>query len=137
GFTVIRGIEKLLDPKFIFYFTIYEGFLQPLNKLQTGSSYPAVRDKDVFEQIIPLPLLKEQNQIVQEIESRLSVCENIEANIEEALEKAEALRQSILKKAFEGKLLSKEVLEACRQEDDWEPAAELLKRIKEDNKEVN
>lgn len=84
----------------------------------------------------PLPLIDEQEEIIKEIESRLSVCENIEANIEEAFEKAEALRHSILKKAFEGKLLSKEELEVCKQEDDWEAAEKLLKRIKEANKEV-
>lgn len=85
---------------------------------------------------IPIPSISEQEQIIIEIESRLSVCENIEANIEEALEKAEALRQSILKKAFEGKLLSKEELETCKQQDDWEPAEDLLKRIKEAKKEA-
>ncbi|NLD18038.1 MAG: restriction endonuclease [Tissierellia bacterium] len=92
--------------------------------------------KQLKEIPIPIPSLEEQEQIIIEIESRLSVCENIEANIEEALEKAEGLRQSILKKAFEGKLLSKEELEACKLQDDWEPAAELLKRIKETKKEA-
>jgi type I restriction enzyme S subunit len=48
--------------------------------------------------------LKEQQQIVQEIESRLSVCDKIEETITNSLKQAEALRQSILKKAFEGKL---------------------------------
>ena len=80
--------------------------------------------------------MAEQEEIIKEIESRLSVCENIEVNIEEALEKSEALHHSILEKAFEGKLLSKEELEACKQEDDWEAAEKLLKRIKEANKEV-
>ena len=78
---------------------------------------------------IPLPTLPEQTQIVQKIETRLSVCDNILANIEEGLEKSEALRQSILKKAFEGKLLSETELKACRKEPDWEPAEKLLKRI--------
>jgi type I restriction enzyme S subunit len=55
---------------------------------------------------IDLPSLPEQHQIIQEIESRLSVCDNVEESITESLEKAKALRQSILKKAFEGKLLS-------------------------------
>ena len=80
--------------------------------------------------------MPDQEEIIKEIESRLSVCENIEANIDEALEKSEALRQSVLKKAFEGKLLSNEELEACKQEDDWEPAEKLLKRIKETKKEA-
>ncbi|MBK6933443.1 MAG: restriction endonuclease subunit S [Saprospirales bacterium] len=78
----------------------------------------------------PKTTIEEQLQIVQEIESRLSVCDNILANIAEALEKAEALRQSILKKAFEGRLLSAAELAACRREADWEPAGVLLARIR-------
>lgn len=46
-----------------------------------------------------------KQQIVQEIESRLSVCDKIEETITNSLKQAEALRQSILKKAFEGKLM--------------------------------
>ncbi len=43
-----------------------------------------------------------QTSIVQEIESRLSVCDSIEQTVDTALSQAEAMRQSILKKAFEG-----------------------------------
>jgi type I restriction enzyme S subunit len=53
----------------------------------------------------PLPPLEEQNHIVQEIESRISVCEKVEETITTSLAQAETLRQSILKKAFEGKLV--------------------------------
>lgn len=49
--------------------------------------------------------LKEQLLIVQEIESRLSVADKMEESIQESLQKAEALRQSILKKAFSGELV--------------------------------
>ncbi len=52
-----------------------------------------------------LYFIKEQQQIVQEIESRLSVCDKIEETITNSLKQSEALRQSILKKAFEGKLV--------------------------------
>jgi type I restriction enzyme S subunit len=55
---------------------------------------------------IPVPPVAEQQQLVQEIESRLSVCDKIEETITNCLKQAEALRQSILKKAFEGKLVS-------------------------------
>lgn len=82
---------------------------------------------------VPIPLPKtitEQTQIVQEIESRLSVCDKLSASIDESLEKAEALRQSILKKAFEGKLLTEAELEACKKEPDWEPAEKLLEKIR-------
>lgn len=53
---------------------------------------------------IPVPTLKEQAAIVSTIESRLSVCDNIEKTVDAALQQAEALRQGILKKAFEGRL---------------------------------
>ena len=51
------------------------------------------------------PSLEEQHRIVQEIESRLSVADKMEQSIQESLQKAEALRQSILKKAFCGELV--------------------------------
>ncbi len=76
------------------------------------------------------PPIEEQKQIVQEIETRLSVCDKLNESIDQSLEKAQALRQSILKKAFEGKLLSQDELQNCRQQPDWEPAAKLLERVK-------
>ena len=81
---------------------------------------------------LPFPLcsLPEQQAIVQEIETRLSVCDKIEQEIEANLERAEALRQSILKKAFEGKLLNEKELAEVRKAEDWEPAEVLLERIK-------
>lgn len=71
---------------------------------------------------IPICDQLEQEQIVQEIESRLSICDQLEATIIENLQKAEALRQSILKQAFEGKLVP--------QDSNDEPAEKLLERIK-------
>lgn len=57
---------------------------------------------------LPYPLcsLKEQKQIIKEIESHLSVCDKVEESIKDRLDEAQALRQSILKEAFEGKLLT-------------------------------
>ena len=81
---------------------------------------------------IPICALEEQHQIVQEIEFRLSVCDKVEQSITESLEKAKALRQSILKKAFEGTLLSEEEIKACKAASDYEPANVLLERIKEE-----
>ena len=83
---------------------------------------------------ILLPPIEEQHQIVQEIESRLSVCDKVEESINESLEKAKALRQSILKKAFEGTLLSEEEIAACKAAPDYEPASVLLKKIKAEKK---
>ena len=105
GFTVLRA-DSCVNYKYIYYNTISDVFLNPLNELQTGTSYPAVRDSDVLSQTINLPLSpEEQHRIVQEIESRLSVADKMEQSIQESLQKAEALRQSILKKAFCGELV--------------------------------
>jgi len=78
----------------------------------------------------PICSLPEQQAIIQEIETRLSVCDKIEQDIKENLEKVEALRQSILKKAFEGKLLNERELVEIRGAEDWEPAEVLLDRIR-------
>ena len=62
--------------------------------------------KTMIENIeIPNPPLPEQQRIVQEIETRLSACDKVEKRIAESLQQAEALRQSILKKAFDGELV--------------------------------
>jgi type I restriction enzyme S subunit len=83
---------------------------------------------------IPLPPIPEQQAIVNEIEIRLLVCDRVEQDIAENLEKAEALRQSILKKAFEGKLLGRRELEEVRSAPDWEPVEVLLERINSEKK---
>lgn len=54
--------------------------------------------------VFPICSIAEQSQIVHELDSRLSVCDSIEKTIDTALQQAEALRQSILKKAFEGEI---------------------------------
>lgn len=53
----------------------------------------------------PLPLIEEQHAIVQAIEIRLSVADKMEENIIQSLQRSENLKQCILKKSFEGKLV--------------------------------
>ena len=81
---------------------------------------------------VPLSPLTEQCRIVSEVERRLSLCDKMEATIAESLKKAESLRQSILKKAFEGKLLNEKELEEARNAPDWEPAEKLVERIRQE-----
>ena len=71
---------------------------------------------------VPLPPLAEQSRIVAEVERRLSVIQQAEAAVEASLQRAERLRQSILKQAFSGQLVP--------QDPDDEPASALLERIR-------
>ena len=68
GFTVIRAAGGIL-PQFLISQVLSEDFLQPLHALQTGSSYPAVRDKDVFAQPIRLAPIREQERIVSKLDA--------------------------------------------------------------------
>ena len=105
GFCVIRANQKMLLPHFIFYKTLSDAFLSPLNAKQRGSSYPAVRNGDVLNSIIELPSLSEQKAIVKKIENAFAFADKAQAAIIGALEQAKQLKQSILKRAFEGKLV--------------------------------
>ncbi|MBM3590971.1 MAG: type I restriction endonuclease subunit S, partial [Alphaproteobacteria bacterium] len=63
--------------------------------------------KTIRELQIPIPPLTEQQSIVAILESKLTICDKIEETIIANLKQAETLRQSILKKAFEGELIKK------------------------------
>ena len=78
-------------------------------KLRLWAFAPATAQKninlDTLENlIIPYCSLEEQKAVVSEIESRMTICDNIERTVDTALQQAEAMRQSILKRAFEGRL---------------------------------
>lgn len=75
-----------------------------LASLSDGSNVPQVNNKDIQPLPVPLPPLAEQSRIVAEVERRLSVVEELEAVVVANLQRATRLRQSILQKAFEGKL---------------------------------
>lgn len=76
-----------------------------LSKLKTTAGQTGIAGSEIKQIPIPLPSIEEQQHIVSELESRLTVCDKLEESIAQSLQQAEALRQSILKRSFEGKLL--------------------------------
>lgn len=79
-------------------------------KAELSAFAPATAQKNINlttleNLVIPYCSLKEQKRIVDEIESRLTAYLNIEKTVNDALQQAFAMRQSILKQAFEGRLL--------------------------------
>jgi type I restriction enzyme S subunit len=98
--------KNIIIPKFFVFLFLGGGSVrEQVKELCKGSTRDFLNQTILQTIIFPFPSLQEQTQIVQEIESRLSICDKLEATLSENLEKAEALRQSILKRAFEGKLV--------------------------------
>jgi len=87
--------------QFLYYWVIK----LDLSSIYDGSNVPQINNKNVEPLDFPLPPLIQQTQIVEEIEKRFSEADNLEKAIDESIEKADRLRQSILKQAFEGKLV--------------------------------
>lgn len=101
-FNVKDGIDK----HYIRYIFTSQRFTNYSVTVATGSTIKNVSLKSMREFEIPLPKnIEEQCQIVQQIESRLSVADKMEESIAHSLLQAESLRQSILKKAFSGELV--------------------------------
>ena len=101
-----RFDNKQYDPAFFLYYSWTDSFKDDFFSYETGNvGQGNVGIKAITKTEIPLPPLAEQQRIVKEIESRLSQATASETYIENALQQAEALRQSILKKAFSGELV--------------------------------
>lgn len=99
--------RDMIDAQYFEYVINSPTCIKKLDELKTGISDSGVNltQSRFYDLQIPLPPLAEQQRIVKEIESRLSQATASETYIENALQQAEALRQSILKKAFSGDLV--------------------------------
>ena len=101
---LIHPNSKLIIPEFLFW-----QFSSPLVTRQlalgsTATSQPAFGIKKARKLQIKLCSLEKQELILQKIQEKMSLCDSIERTVDTALQQAEAMRQSILKDAFEGRL---------------------------------
>ena len=94
--------KTLCQPKYIYYFLQLN--YENTRRVGSGNNQKALNKERVRAIRVPFAPIAEQSIIVKEIEKRLSICENIEQTVNTALAQADALRQSILKQAFEGKI---------------------------------
>ncbi|MBL0147111.1 MAG: restriction endonuclease subunit S [Chitinophagaceae bacterium] len=103
----IKVNNTVITPEFFELILNTPHYQDQIEKMKSGISDSGLNlTQKAFLQItIPVPTIQLQNKIVQEIESRLSVADKMEESITQSLQQAEALRQSILKKAFEGRLV--------------------------------
>ncbi|MGE5610365.1 MAG: restriction endonuclease subunit S [Bacillota bacterium] len=104
------------------YLRSNEGKAQLTSNAKWAVNQASINQKDVLCTPVPLPPTQEQEEIVAEIDRRLSVAKAVEVEVECALRRAVRLRQAILKRAFEGTLVP--------QDPSDEPANALLESIR-------
>ena len=117
-----------LDSEFYCYILSSRRVKNFLSDSSIGTTMQNLNQKIL--QTIPIPICgnNEQIEIINEINKQLSIVENNLLEIENNLLRSNTLRQSILKKAFSGKLVP--------QNPNDEPASELLKRIAQEKAEL-
>ena len=105
GSLYFRPNLQIINSNFLYYYLRSESVKKYLDNNAGGTTMANLNLKIVSEIPIALPPIKQQESVVQEIETRLSVADKMEESITQSLKQSEALRQSILKKAFEGTLI--------------------------------
>ncbi len=101
---LLRPNEHILQ-KYLYYVMQSPYVYQQATEKATGTAQKTVTLSVLRKIVIPYCKNNEQTKVVSIIENRLSIYNSIEQTIDTTLQQAEVLRQSILKKAFEGGLI--------------------------------
>ena len=116
----IRVSESGCSSDFVYQYFVYQ--YEVTRKVGSGNNQKALNKERVSNLVIPICGLEEMNEVVSCLDEKLTIIIQLEQTITAALQHAEALRQSILKRAFSGQLVP--------QDPNDEPASVLLERIK-------
>lgn len=95
--------DKILN-RYLFYFLKSPLFQNKIAKNLKGAAMPAISFGLINDVVLPFPTIEEQNRIIEEIENRINSADKMEECTKQSQLQLEAMRQSILKKAFKGKL---------------------------------
>jgi type I restriction enzyme S subunit len=119
----VRLNTAAMSPRFFcLLFNGSPAVLTQISSLCKGSTRSFLNNNILASLRFPLPPVAEQQAIVEAVEEQLSVIDELETQVEANLKRAERLRQAVLKRAFEGKLVP--------QDPNEEPASVLLERIR-------
>jgi type I restriction enzyme S subunit len=118
---ILRPEKGFLSPGFLKYQIMSTDFQQLIRYRETGSTVTGISSRNFRPIPLRVPPIAEQHRIVAEVERRLSVVGELEKQVDAALRRAERLRQAVLKRAFQGRLVPQDPAD--------EPASALLVRI--------
>lgn len=102
---IFKPKKNDLKSEFLKYYIQSPFGLKAILNSMTGTAIKRIVLRKIKDSKIVLPTIYEQYDIVQAIESRLSVADKMQETITQSLQQSEALKQSILKMAFEGRLV--------------------------------
>lgn len=119
---IARLKPLLVNSDFLLWLFKSQVFRHYVDSLNTGSLIQHMFTSQLRDFRLPLPPLTEQRRIAEAVDALMSRMTSIELSVELTIARIPVERQSILKWAFEGKLVE--------QDPNDEPASVLLERIK-------
>lgn len=125
GFKNFIPYKGILN-EYLFYYL--KGNKSLAEKYASGTTFLELSAGRVSKLPVPLAPLLEQEKIVEEVEHRFSVIDDITKTVIQGIEQAERLQQCILKQAFAGKLVPQDPTD--------EPATVLIERIKTEKEKL-
>lgn len=99
----IKAKAEILPKYLNLYLNTHYARYQIEQMAKSTSGVNNINSDEICRICLPVCDIDLQKEIIQEIEARLSVCDSIEKTVDTALQQTEAMRQSILKRAFEGR----------------------------------
>ncbi len=121
GWLVFREKIKNVNKDYFYYLLSSAYMYQKFSEKASGSTVKNL-NKDLVKKIkVPFPCISKQEEIVKNIEKHFSIIDKLQTVVQQSIKESKRLRQSILKQAFEGKLVE--------QDPNDESASILLEKI--------
>ena len=96
----VSPIAGVADARFVFWWTVSPRGQQQIHSNASATTLPIINKSKFSALAVPMPPLAAQRRIVEEIDCRLSIVREVEAEVDANLKRALALRQSVLAAAF-------------------------------------
>ena len=127
---MLMRVHPWMNSTFVMHILNCPATLAVVNELTGRTASPHLNVGDVKAFRVPVPPLAEQQEIVRRVGELFALADRIEARLADARQMADQLTQAMLAKAFRGELVPTEAELARREGRPYEPAADLLARIR-------